>query len=83
MILAKKIGEMHKPNKYYLEYVPEDILKEAIAHLTHTRYKSLFPTAPATTSTAASKRSRPLYLSHFASTQMLASWVSSVLFPPA
>ncbi len=40
MILAKKIGTLHKPNKFYLEYVPEHILKKAIKHVTLTRYKA-------------------------------------------
>jgi len=29
-ILLKKVGKLHKPNKYYLEYVPDDIVREAI-----------------------------------------------------
>merc|ERR1711907_420168 len=29
-ILLEKVGELHKPNKYYLDYVPENIVREAI-----------------------------------------------------
>merc|ERR1712146_693106 len=31
MILAKKCGEIHKPNDMYLEYVPDDLVEEAVA----------------------------------------------------
>ncbi len=30
MILAKKCGEIHKPNDMYLEYVPDDLVEEAV-----------------------------------------------------
>ena len=33
MILAKKIGVLHKPNKMYLEYVPDEIVQEAVIYL--------------------------------------------------
>jgi len=32
-ILAKRIGEMHYPNIYYLEYVPVPLVKEAIVYV--------------------------------------------------
>jgi len=32
-ILLKKIGVMHSPNKYSLEFVPEDIVRDAIIHV--------------------------------------------------
>ena len=31
MILAKKCGEIHKPNEMYLEYVPDELVEEAVA----------------------------------------------------
>lgn len=33
MILAKKCGEIHKPNDKYLEYIPEELVEEAVAML--------------------------------------------------
>jgi len=33
MILAKRIGELHKPNAMYLEYVPEEIVEEAVKYV--------------------------------------------------
>ena len=33
MILAKKIGVLHKPNKMYLEYVPDEIVQQAAIYL--------------------------------------------------
>eukprot|EP00048_Salpingoeca_helianthica_P015420 m.226683 g.226683 ORF g.226683 m.226683 type:complete len:442 (-) comp17012_c0_seq1:149-1474(-) len=95
LILAKRIGELHHPNKYYLEYVPEDIVRAAIAYLTTSRYRShgLVPSAetaaavptpaPSAVDSGSRRRAaRPVFLSHFASAQMLSSWVASVLFTP-
>ena len=31
MILAKKCGEIHKPNDMYLEYVPDELVEEAVS----------------------------------------------------
>jgi hypothetical protein len=33
MILAKKCGEIHKPNDMYLEYVPDELVEEAVGML--------------------------------------------------
>ena len=33
MILMKQIGELHKPNDMYLEYVPEEIVEQAVDYL--------------------------------------------------
>ncbi|NEO89857.1 MAG: iron-containing alcohol dehydrogenase [Moorea sp. SIO3G5] len=33
MILAKRIGELHQPNPYYLEAVPEEIVAQAIRYV--------------------------------------------------
>ena len=33
MILAKRCGEVHKPNQMYLEYVPAELAEEAVAML--------------------------------------------------
>ena len=30
MILAKRCGEIHKPNDMYLEYVPDELVEEAV-----------------------------------------------------
>lgn len=32
-ILLKKVGVMHSPNKFSLEFVPEDIVRDAIVHV--------------------------------------------------
>lgn len=32
-ILLKKVGEFHKPNKHYLQYVEENLVREAIKHV--------------------------------------------------
>ncbi len=77
MILAKRIGEMHCPNKYYLEYVPEAILRDSITYLTNARYKPIFSDMVAARTAVPSKR-RPMYLSHFATTKMFAQVVSSL-----
>lgn len=33
MILAQRIGQLHKPNEMYLEYVPEEIVEQAVDYL--------------------------------------------------
>ena len=38
LIPVRPSGEMHCPNKYYLEYVDETLVKEAIAHLCSAVY---------------------------------------------
>ena len=82
MILAKKIGEMHKPNKYYLEDVPEAVLREAIIHLTTTRYRPILSkVVDAQKASTGSIVRRPISLSSFASTQLLSSWITSLVFP--
>jgi hypothetical protein len=42
MILLKQIGEIHKPNVHYLEYVPEVIVAEAIKFV-FLKYSSSSP----------------------------------------
>lgn len=32
-LLLKEVGVMHSPNKYSLEFVPEDIVREAVVHV--------------------------------------------------
>ena len=87
MILSQRIGTMHQPNKYYLEYVSETLVKEAISYLCTTRYRPVLAKVVDTVTNSPSlalptrtSARRPIYLSNFASTQLLSSWVSSMLF---
>eukprot|EP00054_Salpingoeca_dolichothecata_P003009 m.24834 g.24834 ORF g.24834 m.24834 type:complete len:418 (+) comp13471_c0_seq1:386-1639(+) len=72
LILAKQIGVMHKPNAYYLEYVPEKIVVDAIKYVTTTQYVE--PVDQAT-----SKISRPLYLSQFSSLNLARDMIVNAL----
>merc|ERR1712014_409572 len=36
LILNQRIGEMHAPNKYYLEYVPVALVRDAVLWVIHT-----------------------------------------------
>lgn len=62
-ILNKRIGEMHYPNIYYLEYVPVPLVQEAIAYvLTRMRARGYTAATDGDTPTAAKTRraSKPL-----------------------
>jgi len=45
-ILCKRIGEMHAPNEFYLEYVPVELVREAIIYVV-TRMSKIAPKAVA------------------------------------
>lgn len=56
-ILAQRIGEMHCPNKFYLEYVPIDLVREAISYVID--YLHAHPKAPSTPSAAKKSADAP------------------------
>ena len=82
-ILAKKIGEMHKPNEFYLEYVPDKVALEAIEHVLTTCAPAATsePQSPAPNQTESSglKRSASSYLSHNRSFHLLTALVTNWL----
>lgn len=56
-ILARRVGEMHCPNKFYLEYVPIDLVREAISYVVD--YLRAHPKAPSTPSAAKKSAGAP------------------------
>ena len=56
-ILAQRVGEMHCPNEFYLEYVPIALVRQAIDHvLDYLRAKQ--PSSPSLESTRKSSRTK-------------------------
>lgn len=68
-ILAKKVGEMHKPNEYYLEYVPEHIVKEGIKWLCETHF--------AEEASLSRRNSRPEFLGDHNTVRLLGDYAMS------
>jgi hypothetical protein len=71
-ILAKSVGTMHRPNEYYLEYVPDQVAIDAIEYLLTT-----FCPQPSQEEGTLRKSSSTSYLSHNRSFQLLTSLVSN------
>lgn len=67
---------MHKPNEFYLEYVPDAIAQAAIEHVLTTHVPP--PPEPAATE-GGLKRSSSSYLSHHRSFGLLSALVSTWL----
>ena len=73
---------MHRPNEYYLEYVPDDVVKDAIAYLTTEHFDKSAPIESSTETPAPQGIKRSSYLSHNRSlqlfTDLFTTWVSGI-----